>query len=211
MRERWLRSCLGRVGAVWFLAGLACVSCEASESEQEGEDVATRALLRAADEGRPKQVRAAIALGARLDENREAFAGEDRQPALVAAALRGHAGVVRVLLEAGADPTVAEKDGFTVWHAAAFQGRAKVLVVLDELSVPGYGLSEVDGFSPLHRAAWGRRPGHVNAVRYLIGPGGRDCQIVAENGSRPIERAPHPRIRALLEACVEESGDVEAP
>jgi ankyrin repeat protein len=203
---------LERLGfcVLWVLAAVVAIACQAAEPDDE--DVATRALLRAAERGRPKQVRTAIEKGARLDENRVAFAGEDRQSALVAAALQGHAGVVRVLLEAGADPTVPEKDGFTVWHAAAFQGRAKVLVVLDELSVPGFGISEIDGFTPLHRAAWGRRPGHVAAVRFLIGPGGRDCQLKAENGARPVDRAPHPRIRALLEACAaEQAAEAEAP
>lgn len=208
-RRRFRLERLG-LGVLWVLAAVVAVACPAAEPDDE--DVATRALLRAAERGRPKQVRTAIEQGARIDENRVDFAGEDRQPALVAAALQGHAGVVRVLLEAGADPMVAEKDGFTVWHAAAFQGRAKVLVVLDELSVPGFGISEVDGFTPLHRAAWGRRPGHVAAVRFLIGPGGRDCQLEAENGARPVDRAPHPRIRALLEACAaEQAAEAEAP
>lgn len=164
-------------------------------------DAATRRLLRAADRGNVRLARAALDAGARIDENRAAFAGPDRQPPLVAAALRGHVRVVRLLLERGADPAVVEKDGFTVWHAAAYQGRGDVLELLHAQDVPGYGPA-ADGFTPLHRAVWGTSLRHARAVELLTGPIGRACDEPAADGRTPLEMARHERTRALLEACL---------
>lgn len=185
---------------------------EVAETEDQAAariDEATRALLRAADAGSVRRTQMALERGARIDENREEFAGPDRQPALVAAALSGHSRVVRTLLEAGADPMAAEKDGFTVWHAAAFQGRTDVLRVLHELEVPGYDLSPKDGYSPLHRAAWGPKLLHLRAVRFLVGPAGRDCHVVATSGEKPIDRVKLDKIREVLQKCMDESADGE--
>jgi len=173
-----------------------------SAAENE-EDAATRRLVRAVGRGSVRSVLSALEQGARIDENREAFVGVGLQTPLVSASLRGYDRVVRVLIENGADASVPEKDGFTVWHAAAFQGRTDVLVVLDELDVPGYGISPADGFTPLHRAAWGRTLRHVGAVEYLIGPSGRACDVVAKNGQTPLDVVKHERIKKLLEACLE--------
>ena len=144
----------------------------------------------------------ALEAGARIDENRTSFAGDGRQTPLLAATLLGHHRIIRVLLERGADPTIPEKDGYTVWHAAAFQGRAEVLRVLHELEVPGYAPSEADGYSPLHRAAWGSSPGHVEAVKFLIGPAGRPCDVVATDGKTPLQMAVHKDIIAALKDCI---------
>jgi ankyrin repeat protein len=185
-------------------ASQATLASEASEAS-DAADLATRQLIRAAERGRVRSVVDALAAGARLDENRAEFVGPGKQSPLVSASLRGYDRVVRVLLERGADPAVPEKDGFTVWHAAAFQGRTDVLIVLDEFDVPGYGISPKDGFTPLHRAAWGRTLRHVRAVEYLIGPSGRPCDSVATDGQTPLDVAKHERIKTMLEACLEES------
>lgn len=164
-------------------------------------DIATRRLLRGANTGQVGAVREALAAGARIDERRESFTGPGRQPALIAAALQGHDSVVRLLLEAGADPALPEKDGFTVWHAAAFQGRTRVLRVLFELDTPGMAASEADGFWPLHRAAWGRTPRHAESVRFLIESVGHACDVTGPKGRTPLQMARYGPIRDALEAC----------
>lgn len=170
---------------------------------ENAEDAATRQLIEAAGQGQMDEVIQALEAGARIDENRASFVGIGRQSPLLAATLLGHHHIVRVLLERGADPTIAEKDGYTVWHAAAFQGRTEVLRVLHELEVPGYAPSESDGYSPLHRAAWGSSPGHVEAVKFLIGPAGRPCNVVAADGQTPLQMAVHKDTITALKACMD--------
>lgn len=164
-------------------------------------DTATRALLRAADTGSLARVEEALGQGARIDESRISWAGPDGQPALVAAALRGHARIVSFLLENGADPLVTEKDGFNVWHAAAFQGQPAVLRVLIDAGVPGYGISERDGFTPLHRASWGRARRHFEAVKLLVTSGGRACDEPDRAGRPAAALAKSPQSAAWLTAC----------
>ena len=211
-RFRRARRCAGALLALILLVSVPVSADEtvmkkrergAAAAAQGREDAATRRLWRAAAAGRVGSVRMALDAGARIDENRTVVTGQaGAQTPLVAAALRGHERVVRLLLELGADPTIPEQDGFTVWHAAAFQGRKRVLEVLDELEVPGYGLSPADGYAPLHRAAWGPTLRHVDAVRYLIGPGGRACDVRAADGKTPLDLAKHAETKALLAACV---------
>lgn len=181
---------------------LATVGAPVMGSEN-AEDAATRQLIQAASQGRMDEVIQALEADARIDENRASFVGVGRQSPLLAATLLGHHRIVRVLLERGANPMIPEKDGYTVWHAAAFQGRTEVLRVLHELEVPGYAPSETDGYSPLHRAAWGSSPGHVEAVKFLIGPGGRPCDVVAADGKTPLQMAVHKDTITALKACMD--------
>lgn len=170
-------------------------------------DRATRELLRAADLGNAARVEAALGQGARMDEARVAWTGPDGQPALVAAALRGHAEIVSLLLRRGADPLVTERDGFNVWHAAAFQGRPEVLRVLIDAGAQGYGPSDVDGFTPLHRASWGRAPRHFKAVKLLVTLGGRACDEPDGNGRPAAAVAKSERIADWLRACSVKEGE----
>lgn len=183
---------------------LAAVGTPLMEPEN-AEDAATRHLIQAASQGRMAEVIQSLQAGARIDENRASFVGIGRQSPLLAATLLGHHRVVRGLLERGADPMIPENDGYTAWHAAAFQGRTEVLRVLQELEVPGYGPSATDGYSPLHRAAWGNSEGHVEAVKFLIGPGGRPCDVVAADGKTPLQMAVHKDTITALKTCMDAS------
>lgn len=178
----------------------AAFSADALPAEPSA-DAATRVLLNAADTGSVPRAEAALRQGARLNESRVAWTGPDGQPALVAAALRGHDQIVSLLLESGADPLVTEKDGFNVWHAAAFQGQPSVLRVLIDADVPGYGISERDGFTPLHRASWGRTQRHFLAVKLLVTQGGRACDEPDRAGRSAAGMAKNPRVAEWLKAC----------
>ena len=147
----------------------------------------TRNLLAAADRGDVAAAKSAVSAGARIDDASVGFAGADQQPPLVAAALRGHAMLVRSLLDWGADPLATEKDGYNVWHAAAFQGRVEVLRVLIERDVQTATACTRTVCPPLHRACWGRTPRHAQSVEALIETGGRDCNEAAADGRTPLE------------------------
>lgn len=155
-------------------------------------------LRLAALEGDADKARAAIAQGA--DVNRRAT---DGQTPLLDAAQRGHAEVVRVLLDAGADPRITDSGNMTSTpaHKAAYMGHADVarLLVADprlELNVQG----PYNGYTPLHDAVW---HGHVEAARVFVEAGARmDLRDLC--GRTPLDMAReygYPELVRLLEDC----------
>ena len=90
------------------------------------------------------------------------------------ASLYGHAAVVRVLLEKGANPVVRDGDGGAPRHDASAGGFDDVVDVRLEAAKTRGCLSEAvdardgDGETPLHTAA---RGGHVSVVTRLVAAG----------------------------------------
>lgn len=109
---------------------------------------------------------------------------ENGQTVLMTSTLLGKTKSVEyLLLTAGADASIAEKDGYTPPHGAGFQGRVDAMRVLYkqfglEIMAPHDG----DGYTPFHRACWGNTLGHTDTVRFLLDtlgvppnlPGGED-------------------------------------
>ena len=93
--------------------------------------------------------------------------GPGGQSPLMHAVLTGKERAVKHLLEAGADVTVGEKDGYTPMHGAGFQGRAAIVESLVSAGVP---LDEVhaDGHPPVTRACWGREKRHAETVAKMV-------------------------------------------
>ena len=104
------------------------------------------------------------------------------------ASLRGGAGrAARALLDAGADWSLADRDGFTPLHAAAYGGRAAAVAALVGAGAPVDGAA-ADGNTPLHRACWGETRGHAEAARALL-ERGADGARAAPGGLTPLELA----------------------
>jgi ankyrin repeat protein len=123
------------------------------------------------------------------------------QTCLMASVLRGKKLTVELLLFQGADPSVAEKDGYTPPHGAAFQGRTNVMTVLHE-----YGLSQqeyhADGYLPFHRACWGQTERHAVFVLYLLKQGiVTDINVPSKDGKTCREMT-----RNAVEASSSSSG-----
>jgi ankyrin repeat protein len=93
------------------------------------------------------------------------------QTPLMFAVLSGNLEAVKVLMEAGADPTIGESQGYTPMHGAGFQGRAEIA----DLLINKYHLNpsdmHEDGFTPLHCACWGDEQRHTDTVRVLLDAG----------------------------------------
>jgi len=106
------------------------------------------------------------------------------QTALMAASLAGSANAVKELLSLGASPNIGEKDGYTPHHGAAFQGRPAVTRALLAGGVRARRQFHRDGFTPLHRAAWGDSLEHALTVRALVEEGGEAVDVRARGGER---------------------------
>ena len=90
------------------------------------------------------------------------------QTPLMGSVLRGKPNIVDLLLEAGADASIPEKDGYTPPHGAAFQGRTAVLQVLQRYGVVPNDAWHADGYLPFHRACWGKTERHAAFVAYML-------------------------------------------
>ena len=92
------------------------------------------------------------------------------QTPLMMAVLMGKEEAVRLLLkEPAVDASIPEKDGYTPFHGAGFQGRANIARMLIKDS-RGLNPSDrhKDGFQPIHRACWGGEARHTETVKVKL-------------------------------------------
>lgn len=118
------------------------------------------ALVEAAASGSVARVELLLGLGAPVDGART----DGRTPLMVAGS---HPAVVRHLLAAGADPSVALPTGWTALHEAARQSAESVDLLL-EAGAPVDATMASSGETPLHQAA---RAGRADVVERLLAAG----------------------------------------
>lgn len=104
--------------------------------------------------------------------------------ALVLAASKNHdPEVITAWIEGGANPNLADNEGFTPLHRAADKGHAEaVKTLLANGALPN---SQKDSYTPLYYAA---REGYTGAVKELLAHGA-DPNIPNKNGSTPLYMA----------------------
>merc|ERR1712029_192061 len=71
----------------------------------------------------------------------------------------------------GADATIAEAQGFTPVHGAAFQGRANIAKILLDHGCPLRGKHGGDGFEPAARSCWGGDRRHTETLKFFLDNG----------------------------------------
>eukprot|EP00090_Calanus_glacialis_P031686 TRINITY_DN52678_c0_g1_i1.p1 TRINITY_DN52678_c0_g1~~TRINITY_DN52678_c0_g1_i1.p1 ORF type:complete len:192 (-),score=59.26 TRINITY_DN52678_c0_g1_i1:68-643(-) len=115
------------------------------------------------------------------------------QTPLMMSVLMGKVEIVRVLLaEDVVDVTIPEKDGYTPFHGAGFQGRAEIAkILLEDSRNIDPNLKHKDGFTPMHRACWGQEKRHTDTVAMFIKVGnvpwdqktsqGKTCMDITQN------------------------------
>ncbi len=146
-------------------------------------------------------VQEAIARGVQVDSR-----SVDGHTALLNAAREGHAAVVALLLEAGADPRIVDHATMkaTPAHKAAYMGHTEVvrLLVADprlELNAQG----PYNGYTPLHDAVW---HGHTETARVFVEAGAR-LDLRGHDGRTPLDLAReygYPDLVELLEQAERE-------
>ncbi|MEK7474738.1 MAG: NAD-dependent epimerase/dehydratase family protein [Candidatus Coatesbacteria bacterium] len=88
-------------------------------------------------------------------------------PALHIAARRGHAGLVRLLLERGADPNGCDADGQTAMHMAAWRGKVDVIRVLAAGGARPDLADAEEGSTPKEWARWSHETEAVQVLEEL--------------------------------------------
>ena len=174
-----------------FVALLLAGLCTLSAGVRRHDDTPDGHIL-AADT--VERVKAALAEGANINVQDEL----NGQTPLMRATLHGWSSMVTFLLDQGADVNIGEKDGYTPAHGAGFQGRAKIMAILRDHKVDIFAKSAKDGFTPFHRACWGREERHTETIRYLLDAG---VDINLKGGSEQrtcFQMTPNQKTKALL-------------
>ncbi|UKZ88775.1 uncharacterized protein TrAFT101_004511 [Trichoderma asperellum] len=130
--------------------------------------------------------------------------------ALHMAAEKGHAAIVQLLIDKGADVNaVAERfgltttSGATALHMAARNGHDKVLEVLLKNNAE-IDLRTDQDETPLH---WAAENGHVEAITLLLDKGA-DLEAKSRNGFTPLCIAVHHGEKASVELMIERGADI---
>ncbi|QBE61900.1 ankyrin repeat domain-containing protein [Pseudoduganella lutea] len=179
---------LARAGRLEAIAGLIETRIACDQARIRGQS-----LMAAVKRDDLADVRRLVAAGHAVDERSPRSGGPDEDcTPLGMAARMGHAGIVRALLELGAD--AARVNGpmkATAAHEAAYFGHADVLRVLASPLHEGAAVVDIDargqynGMTALHDAVW---HGHLDAARALVRAGAR-LDLRSHAGLRPRELA----------------------
>ena len=154
------------LGFLMLLGGTALIAGLALDANTD-----RNALLEAASNGHLEEVRRLVTGGTDVDARSQAIGG---CTALYAAAGRGYAAVVALLLQHGADPNLACTDRDNAWQS---RGKTPLHVAInvniaDLLLNHGAEIHarDGDGFTPIHRAI---EAGDVDLVKYLMQRGAK--------------------------------------
>jgi ankyrin repeat protein len=105
--------------------------------------------------------------------------------ALGSASALGHVELVKLLLDRGADPNIANKYGLTPLLSAAYHGSDAIVAMLIRAGADVDAAEREYGYTPLGTAA---RKGHIETVRLLL-DAGADRRITTYTGKTPYQLA----------------------
>jgi len=155
------------------------------------------ALMKAVESNNVASVKQLIAQGVNINELEP-----NGDAPLVMAAYLGHAEIVKLLLEAGADVTAVDPGmKATALHAAAYAGRTEVAKLLIQHKIAIDQQGPYNGYTALHDAIW---QNNIETAAALINAGA-DFTIKSNSGETALDfaRAKHrTEIVALIEGKI---------
>jgi ankyrin repeat protein len=154
---------------------------EAGADATLADEVGNTALYQAVGRGNGEFVRLLLSRS-KADLN---VRGQGGMTPLLLALSQGHAEVVKYLLEAGADSTLADEAGNAALHQAAGDGHGEIVRLLLSHSKAGLNVRGQDGRTPLLLALC---QGHAEAVKYLL-EAGADATLADEAGNAALHQA----------------------
>lgn len=167
-----------------------------AKDEADASSIHAEPLVPAIKAGDLGEVQRLVAAGADVNTRLPMVGSpDDDYTPLAVAAREGHAGIVRALLEAGAEPRcVIGLFGGTALHEACYFGHTEAVSVMTEM----HGRADVrpseldaqgvlNGMTPLHDAVW---HGHESAARVLV-EAGHPLHLRTHAGLTPRELAVH--------------------
>ncbi len=139
------------------------------------------ALMNAVNRDDVARVQELIRQGADVNET-----DENQDAPVIIAAYRGYTGVLKALLEAGADLSALDPNmKATALHAAAYAGRSEAARLLIEHSIDIDKQGPYNGYTALHDAIWQNK---VETARILI-DAGTNLNLKSNAGETPLDLA----------------------
>jgi ankyrin repeat protein len=123
--------------------------------------------------------------------------------ALQAAALKGQTLIVKLLLEKGADVTIANREGWTPLNSASANGHVNIVPLLLEKGAD-VAVADNEGWTPLKSAS---ANGHVDVVQLLLKKGA-DVAVADNKGWTPLKSASANGHVDVVQLLLEKGADV---
>ena len=124
------------------------------------------------------------------------------EEALIKAAANGYQRVMKLLVNAGADPNTRDENGKTPLDWAAEMEHQEAVKLLVEMGADPNARNEY-GYTPLH---WAARNGHQKAVKFLV-DAGADPKAKDKNGQTSLHLAAKKGHQEVVELLVNEGAD----
>jgi len=139
------------------------------------------ALMKAVKNNEVALVRELIKQGVNINE-----LDTNQDAPLIMAAYKGYTGIVKLLLEAGADVAVVDPGmKATALHAAAYAGNAEAAKLLLEYKIDIDKQGPYNGYTALHDAVW---QNNVETAKILI-EAGANLNIKSNSGETALDLA----------------------